>query len=197
MSCQVHITVVAESCHGPCRRFAQIMVKNILITGRPGVGKTTVIKRVISTLDLKPGGFYTEEIREGRVRKGFRIKTFSGKSGILAHADNRSGPRVGKYGVDMKSFESTALPELEHAIGNRELVVIDEIGKMELFSHRFKDLVLKSLDGPAPVLGVIMESGNGFISDIQQRKDVRLFRITLGNRDTIVPDILKSVDELT
>ncbi|MFQ5957268.1 MAG: nucleoside-triphosphatase, partial [Candidatus Brocadiales bacterium] len=75
------------------------MVKNILITGRPGVGKTTVVKKVLSALDIKPGGFYTEEIRAGKERQGFMIKTFGGKSGVLAHVDNRGGPRVGRYGV--------------------------------------------------------------------------------------------------
>lgn len=173
------------------------MVKNILMTGRPGVGKTTAVKKILSALDLRPGGFYTEEIRAGRERKGFAIKTFGGKSGILAHIDNRGGPRVGKYGVDIRSFESTALPELEDAIGSKKLIVIDEIGKMENFSCRFKDLVLQALDGPAPVLGVVTESGNGFISGIKQRKDVRLFRITLQNRDTIIPDILKLLAGLT
>lgn len=172
------------------------MVKNVLITGRPGVGKTTAIKNILTVLDLKPGGFYTEEIREGRERSGFRIKTFGGKSGILAHTDNRSGPRVGKYGVDIKSFESTALPELEDAIGNKRLIVVDEIGKMELFSQRFKDLVLQSLDGPTPLLGVITEKGNVFVSSIKQRNDVKLFRITTENRDAVISDILESLNEI-
>lgn len=172
------------------------MAKNILITGRPGVGKTTAVKKILSALDLKPGGFYTEEIRAGRERKGFMIKTFAGKSGTLAHIDNKGGPRVGKYGVDIESFESTVIPELEDAISNRKLVVIDEIGKMELFSLRFKDLVLQALDGPAPILGVIKESGNGFIGNIKQRQDVRLFKITLVNRESIISDILKSLDGL-
>lgn len=173
-----------------------MLVKNILITGRPGVGKTTAIKRILSGCNVKPGGFYTEEIRVGGERKGFTVKTFDGKSGILAHKDNKNGPRVGRYGVDLESFESTALPGLEDAINDRKLVVIDEIGKMELFSRRFKGLVLEALDGPAPVLGVITESGNGFIRDIRQRKDVRLYRITPANRDGIIPDILKCLEEL-
>lgn len=171
------------------------MIKNILITGRPGVGKTTAVKKVLSALNRKPGGFYTEEIRVGGVRKGFAIKTFGGRNGILAHVDNRGGPKVGRYGVDVKSFESTALPELEEAISNRRLIVIDEIGKMELFSARFKDLVLQALDAPVPVLGVIKDSGNGFISGIKQRADVMLFKITPVNRDTVIPDVLESLNK--
>ncbi len=165
------------------------MVKNILITGRPGVGKTTAVKGILSALGIEPGGFYTEEIRVGRERKGFMIKTFGGKSGILAHVDNRGSPRVGKYGVDVESFETSALRELEDTISNGQLVVIDEVGKMELFSQRFRELVLKALDGPVPVLGVITESGNGFIKNIKQRPDVRLVRITVENRDAVISDI--------
>lgn len=172
------------------------MPKNILITGRPGVGKTTVIKKVLAVLNLKPCGFYTEEIREGGERRGFTVRTFSGRNGILAHVDNRSGPRVGKYGVDVESFESTALPELEGAIGGKRLIVIDEIGRMELFSTRFRDLVIQSLDGPAPLLGVIGEKGNEFVNSVKRRSDVRLFRITMENRDSIIPGILKALDEI-
>ncbi len=172
------------------------MVKNILITGRPGVGKTTAIKGILSALKIEPGGFYTEEIRVGRERKGFMIKTFGGKSGILAHVDGRGGPRVGKYRVDVESFETSTLRELEDAISNGQLVVIDEVGKMELFSQRFRELVLKALDGPVPVLGVITESGNGFIKNIKQRPDVRLVRITMENRDAIIPEIKESLRDL-
>lgn len=169
-------------------------MKNILITGRPGVGKTTAIKKVLSALDIKPRGFYTEEIRAGKERKGFRVKTFGGRDCILAHTDIQGPPRVGRYGVDITSFEDTALPELEEAASNREIIIIDEIGKMELFSNRFADLVSQALDGPTPVLAVISESGNSFIGGIRKRKDVRLFILTRQTRDALVPEIIKSLE---
>ncbi|MHC4197025.1 MAG: NTPase [Planctomycetota bacterium] len=172
-------------------------VKNILITGRPGVGKTTAIKKVLSALDIRPRGFYTEEIRDGRERRGFTVKTFGGRDCVLAHTDIQDVPRVGRYGVDVTSFENTALPELEEAVGKREVIVIDEIGKMEMFSNRFKNLVLQALDGPAPVLAVISESGNGFIDGIKKRKDVKLFTLRLQTRDALIPDIATSLDALT
>ena len=171
-------------------------VKNILITGRPGVGKTTAIKKVLSALDIRPRGFYTEEIRDGRERRGFTVKTFGGRDCVLAHTDIQGVPRVGRYGVDVTSFENTALPELEEAVGKREIIVIDEIGKMEMFSNRFKNLVLQALDGPAPVLAVISESGNGFIDGIKKRKDVKLFTLSRQARDALIPDITKSLDAL-
>ncbi len=171
-------------------------VKNILITGRPGVGKTTAIKKVLAALDIRPRGFYTEEIRDGRERRGFTVKTFGGKDCVLAHTDIQGVPRVGRYGVDVTSFENTALPELEAAVGKREIIVIDEIGKMEMFSNRFKNLVLQALDGPAPVLAVISESGNGFIDGIKKRKDVKLFTLSRQVRDALIPDITTSLDAL-
>lgn len=172
-------------------------VKNILITGRPGVGKTTAIKKVLSALDIRPRGFYTEEIRDGRERRGFTVKTFGGRNCVLAHTDIQGVPRVGRYGVDVTSFENTALPELEEAVGRREIIVIDEIGKMEMFSNRFKNLVLQALDGPAPVLAVISESGNGFIDGIKKRKDVKLFTLSRQARDALIPDIATLLDALT
>jgi nucleoside-triphosphatase len=175
-------------------------VKNILITGRPGVGKTTAIKKVLSALDIRPRGFYTEEIRDGRERRGFTVKTFGGRDCVLAHTDIQGVPRVGRYGVDVTSFENTALPELEEAMllkVQREIIVIDEIGKMEMFSNRFKNLVLQALDGPAPVLAVISESGNGFIDGIKKRKDVKLFTLSRQARDAQIPDIATSLDALT
>ncbi|MEE9558386.1 MAG: NTPase [Candidatus Brocadiales bacterium] len=172
-------------------------MKNILITGRPGVGKTTAIKKVLSALDIRPRGFYTEEIRDGRERKGFTVKTFGGRDCVLAHTDIQGVPRVGRYGVDVTSFENTALPELEEAVGKQEIIVIDEIGKMEMFSNRFKNLVLQALDGPAPVLAVISESGNGFINGIKKRKDVKLFMLSRQARDALIPDIATLLDALT
>ncbi len=172
-------------------------VKNILITGRPGVGKTTAIKKVLSALDIRPRGFYTEEIRDGRERRGFTVKTFGGRDCVLAHTDIQGVPRVGRYGVDVTSFENTALPELEEAVGKQEIIVIDEIGKMEMFSNRFKNLVLQALDGPAPVLAVISESGNGFINGIKKRKDVKLFMLSRQARDALIPDIATLLDALT
>lgn len=166
------------------------MTKNILITGRPGIGKTTLVKRLVERLGIRPRGFYTEEIRLGSERKGFSIKTFSGKEGILAHADLRSPHRVGRYGVDIKAFEDIALPELEDAIKGEKLVVVDEIGKMELFSERFRSLIIRALESPTPLLGVIKESGDGFVRAIKERRDVRLFTLTLDNRDAILEEIL-------
>lgn len=172
------------------------MKKNLLITGRPGVGKTTLAIKVIEASGLNPKGFYTEEIRMARERKGFRIKTFGRKEGTLAHVDYKDKPKVGKYGVDIESFEAVAIPELEEALHGSQIIVIDEIGKMELFSQKFKELVIKALDSPYPLLGVIKDYGNGFIQKIKSRPDVRLFTLTIENRNSLLQEILSIFKDL-
>lgn len=90
---------------------------NLLLTGRPGVGKTTVITRLAEQLaDRRITGFYTQEMREGGRRQGFRATTFSGEIIVLAHVEIRSRQRVGPYGVDVVAFEQLVLPELRNAL---------------------------------------------------------------------------------
>ncbi len=121
---------------------------NILLTGRPGVGKTTVIMRLADRLtDRQVSGFYTDEIREGVKRLGFRATTLAGGTCVLAHVDIRSRQRVGRYGVDVGAFEQLVLPELRRRC---KVVLIDEIGKMECFSSPFVELIRHLLDDPTP-----------------------------------------------
>ena len=169
------------------------MKKNLLITGRPGVGKTTLVMKAIEVSGLNARGFYTREIRIGGERKGFKVKTFSGRDCTLGHVEYKGKERVGKYGVDVGSFEGVALPEVAAALKGCQIIVIDEIGKMELFSQKFRDLVIMALDSPYPLLGVIKESGNGFIQKIKAREDVRLFHLTMDNRESLLKEILDSL----
>ena len=111
----------------------------ILIRGRPGAGKTTMVKKLLQKIKSPYAGFLTEEIRETGERVGFKIVTTDGREGILARKDFPSPYRVAGYGVNLEDFERVALPIFE-GITN-QLVVIDEIGKMELFSGRFKKII--------------------------------------------------------
>lgn len=170
------------------------MKKHILLTGKPGVGKTTVIKKIVPLLGVDAGGFYTEEIRVMDRRMGFRIVTLDGKDGILAHVDCNSNYKVGKYRVDLDSFESVAIPTLEKAIKDKAIIVIDEIGKMELFSMKFKELVSNILDGEKSLLSVIKENGDVFTENIKKRVDVTMITVNYENREHLpekVFEILK------
>ncbi len=110
------------------------MTKKVLLTGRPGCGKTTLIKRVVSELARPAGGFYTEEIRAHGERLGFKIITLDGQEALLAHVDFKTPERVGKYGLDLSALETVGVEALREAVHARQLVVIDEIGPMELRS---------------------------------------------------------------
>ena len=166
------------------------MKKNILFTGRPGVGKTTVIMKLISGLK-EVGGFYTEEIRERGERKGFRIVTLRGKKGILAHKDLKSPYRVGKYGVNIADLENIAGQSILLALDDDEkkIVLIDEIGRMELYSPKFQEAVVKALDSPKRVIGTLQEKHNKFTDAIKQREDVEIVEVTLENRKGLTEEL--------
>jgi len=165
-----------------------------LLTGKPGVGKTSVIKKIIPLLGTSAGGFFTEEIRVMDRRMGFRIVTLDGKDGIMAHVDCNSNYKVGKYRVDLDSFERVAIPALENALKDKSIIVIDEIGKMELFSAKFREQVRNILDGEKTLLCVIKENGDAFTEEIKNRKDVSLVTVNYENREGLpekVLDVLK------
>lgn len=171
-------------------KSAQSSPFKVLLTGRPGVGKTTVIKKVLEGFGGRAGGFYTEEIRRGNIREGFRIRTLDGRNGILAHISH-SGPfRVGKYGVDVDAFDGIAVPSLERALERDELVIIDEIGKMELFSRRFRSLLQRILESEKGILGVIHRETDPFTRRIRQWPAVEILAVTETNRNFLPSLIL-------
>ena len=167
------------------------MIKNIFITGRPGCGKTTLIKEILEELKLNAGGFYTLEIQDNGVRKGFKIITLEGKKGILAHQNIKSSYRVSKYGVNMKDLEGIGVKSILDALKENKIVVIDEIGKMELFSEKFKKIVEIALDSKNKVLGTIKMTRDIFTDKIRKRADTKIFYLTRGNFQKVKEKIKK------
>lgn len=173
--------------------------KNILLTGRPRVGKSTLIRRVsdkLRQMGYMTGGFYTLEVSKEGKRTGFSINTLDGKTGRLAEIGFKSRFTLGKYGIDMEQFESLALPALESAIEKGNIVIIDEIGFMELKSPRFRELVEKALSSPQPVIATIMRNSYEFPDRIKASDDVLIFKVTVENRERLADEIVKIIREL-
>ena len=168
-------------------------IKNILLTGLPGCGKTTLFRRLVRELrHLEPVGFYTREIREGGVRKGFALNGLDGTDGLLAHVDLPDPYRVGRYGVDVAGFESfiNSIPFSGSATG---LVMIDEIGKMECFSKKFIALISGLLESKNMFIATVALKGGGLIAEIKKRNDIQLFEVNRKNPDNIKRQVLKLV----
>ena len=171
--------------------------KNLLVTGPPGCGKTTIVRKIVQELGVLPmAGFYTEEIREGRERVGFSLVGLDGRRRVLSHVNVRGPHRVGRYGVDIAGFESF-LQDLEMTNPSLRLVVIDEIGKMECLSGRFRKIVGMCLDSPVPFLATIALRGTQPIEKIKGRPDVKIITMSHENRDEKFREVLDEVRGLT
>jgi nucleoside-triphosphatase len=166
------------------------MASHILITGLPGVGKTTLISALAKRLEEhRPAGFYTEEIRDQRgTREGFRLVTLCGRRLVLSHARHPGPNRVSRYGVDVEGFERL-LEELDLQHSSAPLIIIDEIGKMECFSRKFLDVVTMLLDGTKTLVATIALKGEGFIQRVKQKPDCRLVTVTRENRARLLDEL--------
>jgi nucleoside-triphosphatase len=173
------------------------MKKACLLSGEPGSGKTTIVKEVLAGAGMSAGGFYTEEIRSHGIRQGFRIVTLDGRNAILAHSDISSPYRVSKYGVDINSMDEVAIPALREAVRTRDIVVIDEIGKMELFSTSFRDAVIEALESGKKVLGTIMLASHPWADGVKRRPEVEIITVTRVNRSGVVNQVLRWLGEGT
>jgi nucleoside-triphosphatase len=160
-----------------------------LLTGQPGTGKTSLIKQALSQMKGKAGGFYTEEIRNQGVRQGFKLVTLEGQTAILAHIYFQSPYRVGKYGVDVDSLDKVGVSALNQAMQECDLVVIDEIGKMELCSLKFREAVSSILKSGQRLLGTIMLNPNPYADAIKRQPQVNLVTVTRTNHQPVLEEL--------
>jgi nucleoside-triphosphatase len=166
-----------------------------LVTGPPRCGKTTVVQKVVAHFTGRAAGFYTREVREGGARVGFEIVTLAGKTALLSHVDFPGPYRVGKYGVNLENFHRVALPVLEPAPGT-DLIVVDEVGKMECFSGPFVAAMERLWEAPVALLVTVAEKGGGFIAAIKGKPGARLIRVTPANREELPAKILELLGEV-
>ncbi len=160
-----------------------------LLTGKPGTGKTSLIKQAIAGMKGKAGGFYTEETRSQGIRQGFKLVTLDGDTAVLAHVGIGSPYRVSKYGVDIDSLDRVGVAALNLAARQCDLVVIDEIGKMELFSTKFREAVWQAINGRKRVLGTIMLAPHPWADAVKRLPQVNLVEVTRANHHQVLEEL--------
>lgn len=166
------------------------MAHTLLLTGRPGIGKTTIVKAVIAQLGDRAGGFYTEEILGPGGRKGFRLITLDGQSAVMAHVDFKSRSNVGRYGVKVEVIDQLGAGAIRSAVEQRPIVIVDEIGKMELFSSPFQSAVLKAVISPRIVLATAMLDDRPWLTALKALPNVTVWEVTKANRAQLVEQVL-------
>ncbi len=168
----------------------------LLLTGIPGIGKTTVILKVaeaLKTAGVNVGGMISREVREGSARVGFEIMDLANNNcDWLAHTNQKTGPKIGKYHVKMEGLEKIGATAIKSAVEKCDVVVIDEIGPMELVSQNFKQEVRRALDSKKLVLAIVhAKAEDPLIKYAKQSNEAVLYTVSSENRD-ILPEKIKN-----
>ncbi|MDR5695885.1 MAG: NTPase [Armatimonadota bacterium] len=168
------------------------MAEILLISGRPGVGKTTLIRRLAEALGEQAGGFYTEEIRGPEGRLGFRLITLEGKEATFAHVDlaRRVPYRVGRYGVDVSVLDHIGVEAILRAVHENQVILVDEIGKMELYSTRFRQVLEDIARGWKPLVATITKAHHPWAEAFKRQPTATLWEITVTNRDLLLEKVI-------
>jgi len=126
----------------------------------------------------------SNEVREEGTRIGFEVVDFTtGQRGWLAHVNQPTGPQVSKYRVNLYDLDQIGVKAIQNALENDEVVIVDEIGPMELFSSAFRQVIRDALDSQKLVLGVIHHSARDpIINAIKSRNDTEIVEVTMENR---------------
>ena len=174
--------------------------KIIFLTGNPGIGKTTVLMKTVEELKKKGfsvGGIISREVREDGLRVGFKIfDLYTGKEGWLAHVKQVAGPTIGKYKVCLADLESIGAKAILNASTKASIVVIDEVGPMELFSQSFKDAIRAALKSDKRIIGIIhYKASDPIIAEIKKRGDSEVIEVSLHNRETLPELIVRDISE--
>lgn len=172
-------------------------MKHLLIVGRPGVGKTTLMRRLAGSLRGRPiDGFLTEELREADQRQGFWLSPLDGRQILLAHKRMEGGLRVGPYRVNTSVLDDVAVPVIHRAIQHAFVLLLDELGKMELCSDQLEQAVQDALDHGPSVVATAGVAPLPFLQSVKRRKDVELIPLTAANRGLVEEELTARLQAL-
>jgi nucleoside-triphosphatase len=166
------------------------------ITGLPGSGKTQTLLRIIQLLEQEGvvvGGMVTEPIIEKQRRTGFQITNWLTKEhAVFAHETLKSRIRSGRYGVNLQALEDVGTRALKEARESADVIVIDEVGKMEVESEIFTKAVVESLDASKSIVMTLhKKSRNPLLQDIRRRDELRLLEVTPVNKNLLAFKIVR------
>ncbi len=172
----------------------------ILVTGPPGIGKTSILRRTVKELEKREytvGGMFCRDVREGGIRVGFEIKDIStGQRGWLAHVNLPTGPTVGKYHVNLTDLDVISAGSILDALRNVDILAVDEIGPMELLSPAFSRALIKAVEGSKPLIGTIhYRLSNSLVNNIKAREDTEIIKVTYSNREGLHNLIANKISE--
>jgi nucleoside-triphosphatase len=178
------------------RRGPPVQPLRFLLEGPPKIGKTTTMRRLVELLrdhGVVVSGFVTDEVREQDRRVGFVIHDLAGPEVVLAHQDLQTSVRVGRFGVDVPAFERVALPALRRAQETGGVVIIDEIGRMELASAPFVEAVDAVLAGSLPVVATVHVYEHPVTDALKRRSDGQHVTVTEANRDELPAQLFRQL----
>jgi nucleoside-triphosphatase len=172
----------------------------LLLTGEPGVGKTTVLLKTVEALrakDYRVGGMISREVRSCGGRVGFEILDLNdGKTGWLANVNQKTGPQVGKYRVNLENLNDLGATSILKAADGSDVTAIDEIGPMELYSDKFIDAVRRAIESQKLVISVIHKRAkHTLIDEIRYRTDVEIYTVTRENRENLHKFVVQRATE--
>lgn len=176
------------------------MKTNLFLTGKPRVGKTTILKKVIKKLELVPGGFMVD--RDGKERNWLSFYMLDARD-FLFFKNKEVKKRVfawreipgEKWNISLEVFNEFGSNLLKKGY-DTDIIIMDELGRFELKADKFKKSVVKALDSPYPVMGILKDEKNPFLDSIRERNDVILYRVTEYNREEVYLSVLHYLNKM-